>query len=591
MSLSYPSRAFFLAIALFWGIPNSSAQSKNTDFNLAKDAFAKEKYNEAAELCWRFMAKASPSADKYESAQFFLASSLEKLGFYHAAVELFFQVANNRRTPKLLPRAIKALEHISLQRPIDEGLILRDLLGSTDFGDLPLELTDFVHYWQGLTNLRRGLHRWANERFAAIDRKGYYYYSALYVASIRLLTPAKKTSKVLAVESFASLFGPLDLSAALESLRRRGESDSKLAYALKALLNQDNQIAVDFDRLPEGWEIELALLGLARISAETEILLERANETDEEELGRLFSYQVQIGGIPIYRRTPHFENRGPLIKAVATRRNAVGKIRGQALHAEARLLYEQKRYAAAYEILGQIPKRTELGSEILLERAWAKYKAGDPHRAMGLLYALDAPIYRNLFAPERYVLRGLIYRHFCHFRAAKLAARRFTLEYDNALSAIRDGKSPTEIPSIRKAALRRAETHGLFLFNRTLESERKGLETSDAWKTPALKNYLLKLYDHKLRQINSDLERNLEITSREVANEMLKTEEQVNLLEYEVGQAIFQRVGEAVDMAKVRKRKAKVPISSNRAYYRFGGEYWTDELPFYKFNIEDRCVK
>ena len=39
------------------------------------------------------------------------------------------------------------------------------------------------------------------------------------------------------IVTFARLFGALDLTAALESLRRRGESDSKLAYSLKALLN------------------------------------------------------------------------------------------------------------------------------------------------------------------------------------------------------------------------------------------------------------------------------------------------------------------------------------------------------------------
>ena len=76
----------------------------------------------------------------------------------------------------------------------------------------------------------------------------------------------------------------------------------------------------------------------------------------------------------------------------------------------------------------------------------------------------------------------------------------------------------------------------------------------------------------------------------EVAEEMLQAEEQVNLLEYEVGQAIFQRVSET-SINMLRKKAAKVPISSARVYYRFGGEYWTDELPHYKFNIEDRCVE
>ena len=127
------------------------------------------------------------------------------------------------------------------------------------------------------------------------------------------------------------------------------------------------------------------------------------------------------------------------------------KIHGQALHSLARLLYEQKQFAAAYDTLGEIPAKTELGSEILLERAWSKYKAGDPHRAMGLLYALDAPVYRKLFAPEKYMLRALIYRRFCHFRAAKLAARQFRVYFGQTAAGDPRRASPLiEIKRVRE---------------------------------------------------------------------------------------------------------------------------------------------
>jgi hypothetical protein len=79
-------------------------------------------------------------------------------------------------------------------------------------------------------------------------------------------------------------------------------------------------------------------------------------------------------------------------------------------------------------------------------------------------------------------------------------------------------------------------------------------------------------------------------STKEVAEDMLDAEEQINLLEYEVGQAIFQRVSDAGSQTALRKQAAKIPLSSERVYYRFSGEYWTDELPNYKFNIEDRCV-
>jgi hypothetical protein len=568
------------------------AVSPDKLFARAKEAISKEEWSKAADLCFRFLATASKGAEKYEAAQLFLAVALHKLGFYHGAVEYYFQVANTRRSPALLPRAIRALEEIGLHKPIDEGLVLRDLIGDTDFGSsLPRDLADYVYYWQGMTNLRRGLHLWANERFHRIRRIGYYHYLAMYTASVRLLAPGKRKARKAAVENFAHLFGPLDLSSALESLRRRGESDSKLAYALKALINQDNQVRVHYSALPKKWDIELALLGFARISAETAILVKRSKETDEEELGRPFSYQVSIGGIPIYRRAPRYEKRAAMIKEVAKRREAVRKVLGKSRHALARLLYEQKRYAAAYDALGKIPGGTELSSQILLERAWAKYRAGDPHRAMGLLFALDAPVYKNLFAPEKYVLRGLIYRRFCHYRAAKIAARRFRLNYAKTLRAIRRGTALSRIRNVREAALRRGETFKLHLFYRSIVTEMRRLPDQKDWKKSGLFRQLARLYKSKRRQIRAKLLRELDFTAKEVGEDMLRTEEQVFLLEYEVGQAIFERVGESSGVAKIRKPASKVPVSSSRVYYRFNGEYWTDELPRYKFNIEDRCVE
>ena len=584
-------RLIALVMSLFFLVSMPARGESPKLFALAKDAFSRGQFVEAANLCWKYIATSKPGAEKYESAQFFLASSLEQLGFNHAAVEYYFQVANTRQTPELLPRAMKALEAIILEHPFDEGLILRDLVGDTDFGDLPGELADFAYYWQALTNLERNLDAWASERFNKISRKGYYFFTALYTASIRLLRQEDSARQKESVVSFAHLFGALDLSSALEALRRKGEVDSKLAYSLKALLNDDGLINVRFDKLPKGWAVELGMLGLSRVAAESGVLLSRAKSTDEESFGLPLSYQVQIGGMPIYTRAISFDERGPAIKAVAGRYKAIRGIRGKALHSLARLLFEQKQYAAAYTTLGNIPKNTELSSEILLERGWSKYKAGDPHRAMGLLYALDAPVFRRLFAPEKYVLRGLIYRRFCHFRAAKLAARKFRQEFGETLLEIREGKPLTDIKQIREASLRRVQSRKLHLFARSLRMEIDALgKWTEEWEKGGLLKNLKRVYQQKQEQIKGDLAQSLQASAREVAEEMLDAEEQVNLLEYEVGQAIFQRLSESASLTQARKRAAKVPISSERTYYRFGGEYWTLELPHYKFNIEDRCV-
>ncbi|MCK5796167.1 MAG: hypothetical protein KAI47_03235, partial [Deltaproteobacteria bacterium] len=145
---------------------------------------------------------------------------------------------------------------------------------------------------------------------------------------------------------------------------------------------------------------------------------------------------------------------------------------------------------------------------------------------------------------------------------------------------------------IRRAALRRGETRKVFLFYRSLLREIRKLKSyRETWRKRGLYSMLGRVYARKLQQTRALLTRALKTTAREVAEEMLHTEEQVNLLEYEVGQAIFQRVEETGGVAKAQKAAARVPLSSTRVYYKFTGEYWTDELPRYKFNIEDRCVE
>src|SRR5512136_1351147 len=101
-------KARVLLLVALLALPCASARADL--FSQAKDAFGRNAYQEAAALCYRFIVGAKQGAEKVESAQFYLAASLEKLGYYHGAVEYYFQVANNRQTPELLPRALRSLE-------------------------------------------------------------------------------------------------------------------------------------------------------------------------------------------------------------------------------------------------------------------------------------------------------------------------------------------------------------------------------------------------------------------------------------------------------------------------------------------------
>ena len=79
--------------------------------------------------------------------------------------------------------------------------------------------------------------------------------------------------------------------------------------------------------------------------------------------------------------------------------------------------------------------------------------------------------------------------------------------------------------------------------------------------------------------------------SEEVAERLLAAREQANLLEYEVGVSIHKRVNDAEGKVWRRPEPQVVPRTGDKNFYRFNGEFWTDELPDMRFLIENRCVE
>ncbi|MEM7677136.1 MAG: hypothetical protein AAF449_14130, partial [Myxococcota bacterium] len=87
-------------------------------------------------------------------------------------------------------------------------------------------------------------------------------------------------------------------------------------------------------------------------------------------------------------------------------------IRNQCRLALARVLYEKERYRAALRIYGQVevPELTLAEASLFLEKAWTHYWMRDYRKTMGILYALEAPSYRDYHAPEKFLLRALVYK-------------------------------------------------------------------------------------------------------------------------------------------------------------------------------------
>lgn len=258
--------------------------------------------------------------------------------------------------------------------------------------------------------------------------------------------------------------------------------------------------------------------------------------------------------------------------------------------AVARLRYEQKDFKgalAAYESV-KLPPLDPGRATLYLEEAWTRYRLGEVRASMGLLQTLDAPSFRDAFLPDKYLLRGMIYRDLCHYLPAKRAAKELVRHYADSLEAIHERDDLTQDLHIRRAAEAEGATQkaSKFLTSLNLETERLGHFAGSFGDR--LFSHLAKLYALESAEATRHYDEQLDQSVRDVADKLLTAAEQERLLEYEVGLKLYERIKKgAIQVVSPTDPK----IGSDKVVFPFDGEYWNDELRDYRVSLKSRCVE
>ncbi|MCP3139002.1 hypothetical protein [Pyxidicoccus xibeiensis] len=264
--------------------------------------------------------------------------------------------------------------------------------------------------------------------------------------------------------------------------------------------------------------------------------------------------------------------------------------RNEAALAVARLRYERKDYTGALEAynLVKLPELDPGRASLYLEEAWTRYKLGELRASLGILTTLDAPSFRDEFLPDKYLLRALIYRDLCHYLPAKRAAKELTRRFADSLEAVRNREDLTEDARLRRAANAHGGTQRAARFVETLDLEGERLGRYAGSFGDRLFAHLTKLYDLSRAEAVRIHQERLAEAVRQEADTLLRAAEQVRLMEYEVGLKLYERVKKG---AKVVAPEDEQDLSPTNVAFRFGGEYWNDELKSYRVRIESRCIE
>lgn len=271
--------------------------------------------------------------------------------------------------------------------------------------------------------------------------------------------------------------------------------------------------------------------------------------------------------------------------SISSNQAAPATLRTEATHQYARLVFEKGDFVQSNKIL----KGVDLGARerglVLLERAWAKYYLKDYSRSLGLLAALDAPIFEPARSGEASVLKMLIYKELCYYDAVADVAKDFNKRFAKSMEAIRKRRDLRQDQGIVHLSVLdpRILVHVDFL--NQLKEERRVWSREGLDKNEALAGFT-KRYDFKIRELNEILNWKLLKKTREVGDLVLDWADQVSFLDYQsrVDGLRIQRITED------GYKSEEVPhMTFDRVYWTFTNEYWLDELDSLKVLVSSQC--
>jgi tetratricopeptide (TPR) repeat protein len=511
--------------AVVAGNPTEAAAS-------AKALFDKERWSEAAQALHRVRAgETGDDPGNKQLAEYFLAIALYRLKFYQASYQIFSGVADNPNHLKF-KETLLWLAKLATQLPEPADIIER--VGK--YNDEDLARFDNAQqrdlYWQ--LNFMLGRYKYRNRQFEEairlfqkVDRRSEYYVKAQFFTGVSYVQLRKA---VPAVKAF---------------------------QRIEKALDEGVEGVEDEERMRD-----LAYLSMARTYYSSSITLDA-------------------------------ETNAPTVNST--------------------------KLSAAVKYWNQVDVTSEYWLDALFEESWAYFMAGDYPRSLGNIHTIGAPYFPNSFYPESEVLRAIIYFTNCNYDAATTVVARFNLRYvpikdelekilknykgENREDAffkflldVREGKGdiPPTVRPIVEIALSDRQLLRNIDYVKLLEEEEKrfkkspsdfqssglGMEVSDALKLAR---------DLAVRQAG---ELALGRYQRYVdeLNEHLRNGEKILI---DITAAQRNLLDEKIQTNQVSKAEAKifgvVKPDEEHVIWPFNGEYWRDELGFYRQVVESAC--
>jgi tetratricopeptide (TPR) repeat protein len=282
---------------------------------------------------------------------------------------------------------------------------------------------------------------------------------------------------------------------------------------------------------------------------------------------------------------------------------------------------DEKKLSAAVKYWNLVDVASEYWLDALFEESWAYFMAGDYPHALGNIHTIQSPYFPHSFYPEAEILKAVVAFTLCRYDDAMTYVARFQLKYEplkkeleailnrykgeggeekfyEFLIQVQEGQSNLgdDIRPIVEAALSDRELLRNIEYVKVLDAEKKrgeaapqsfrespvGAEVDDnvnLARTDAVRRageLARKRYERNLEELREQL-RNGQKILIDITNA------QRNKLDTEIQSGQFS-AEEALEFGQITPDEEHV-------IWPFDGEYWRDELGFYRQVVTALCGK
>jgi hypothetical protein len=315
-----------------------------------------------------------------------------------------------------------------------------------------------------------------------------------------------------------------------------------------------------------------------------------------------------VAGLVDQRADP--EKAVQTFRALSAMPAAPGELRELANIALGRTLYGLHRYAEASAVYARLPRFSRHWDEALFEGAYADLQNGDPGAALGKLHSLHSPHLKDEFVPESLNLAAIIFHQRCLYPYVRGTLAQFDREVLPLREQIKTilgeslpveehwrmlARGDTRLPAAVQHHLQKNERVASFRAHlAALESEAARIRGDGALRGTALGGELLEQIarhqDLTAQLAGKFVQGRLADMARLI--DVLQGDEELIAFETTKGEKemLENRFDAGAQLAAQRIHRPAMPPTGHE-YWPFDGEYWPDEIGYYRYTLKDACAR